>query len=350
MKTEEEQVTEPSSEEESVETSEEEQVTKPSTSTDRYKSFLEKRNKEKEETDEKEVSDEKKEAPPEEKATEEVEDSETKVKSRIIIRDEQGKETPLVLEVDGKNIEISDADELKTKGQIWYHHDTKGKELNEKEKELEVGAKLLSEALEKAAQLKVQSAPPQPSDEEQAEEEDEKDLEGVDPELAKTRKELKKSNQKLNALSKVVFDMLIKEERGKIDDEFNALKDDGFKYADKDDVITLMAKRDEKNDPIYTLKEAVKISHEKIAKIVEQETGDKEPTEEQEQKIIAKYLENKAKEEAPVGSPSDTSAGDAPPIPKKDEDGERKGYGSVQGAYEAWRKKFKARQGVARKH
>jgi len=362
-----EQAQKPSSKEEpKVDPSKEEQETKPSDSMGRYDQFLRKQT-EKKAAAAKETPKEKKDEPPsEEKAAEKkVEDS--KPKSRIYVLDEQGNKKPLVLNVDGKEIEVSDPEDLKTKGQIWYHHDTRGKELNdreaalkEKEKELEVGSKLLSQALEEI-QLRSKSDTQKLSEKEQVEEEEDEDDELLDPELSKTRKELRESRREVkklmdefNMLKKAFILDKVEAERTNINKGFEALKGDKFKYADKEDVLRYMAEYDEKGNPKYSLEDAVKKSHEKFEGLFKQFLKENpevaEITDAQKKQVIREYNESKAKEEeAPISSPSESTAGDTAPTPKKEKDIKKEGYGSPSGAFEAWKEIYNAKKREAAK-
>ena len=350
----EEQAKEPSSEEKK-ETSKEEQVTKPSDSRDRFEKFAEKQ-AEKKEAKSKETSKEK-EIPSEKEAGKKVEDSKPKV-SKIRFVDEEGKDASLVLTVDGKEYEIKDPEELRTKGQIWYHHDIKGAELNAKEKELQTGAEQLAKIMEAIEKRASESAPKKPSEEEQVEEEDE-DEDILDPEVREKfkaiKKELKEVKGESGMVKQILLNMLTTNEGSRIDEEIKTLQEDGFSLAKRKSVYRLLAENDEKTGkPKYkTVKDAVEADQkereadlkehlEKNPEILEMKKADAE-------KAVAKYLEEKEKEEeAPVSPPSETAADELKSTLEKKK--EQKGYGSISEAYEAGRKTLAERRRAAEKH
>jgi len=358
----EEQVTEPSSGEEK-ETSKEEQVTKPSDSRDRYEKFTEKQAAEKA-AKSKETSKEK-EAPLEKETGEKkVEDSKPKG-PKIRFVDEQGNDVSFVLDVDGKPIEIKDPDELKTKGQIWYHHDIKGAELNKlkadleaKEKELQTGAEQIAKIMEAVEKRASQSAPTKPSDEEQVEEEDE-DEDLLDPDVSARFKALKKELKEVKGESKMVkqmlFKMMVTDEGSKIDGEIKELQGDSYNEKRKKKVYRLLAENDEKTGkPKYTsVKEAVeaekKEREEDIKEYLEKNPEALEMKKKDREEAVAEYLEEKEKdEEAPVSPPSETPVDESVSTSEKKK--KKEGYGSITAAAEAGMRSIAERRGIARKH
>ena len=365
----EEQVTEPSSREEK-ETSKEEQVTKPSDSRDRYEKFTERKATEKA-AKSKETSKEK-EAPLEKETGEKkVEDSKPKG-PKIRFVDEQGNDVSFVLDVDGKPIEIKDPDELKTKGQIWYHHDIKGKELNElkekleaiadqqkaKESDLQTGAEQIAKIMEAIEKRGSQSAPQKPSDEEQVEEEDE-DEDLLDPDVSARFKALKKELKEVKGESKMVkqmlFKMMVTDEGSKIDGEIKELHGDSYSEKKRKKVYRLLAENDEKTGkPKYkSVKEAVeaekKEREEDLKEYLDKNPEILEMKKKDREEAVAEYLEAKEKdEEAPVSPPSETPVDELASAPEKKK--KKEGYGSIMAAAEAGMKSIAERRGIARKH
>ncbi|HUV71961.1 MAG TPA: hypothetical protein VMW25_03045 [Clostridia bacterium] len=366
----EEQVAEPSSGEEK-ETSKEEQVTKPSDSRERYEKFKENA-AEKKEAKSKETSKEKEPPPEKETGEKKVEDSKPKG-PKIRFVDEQGNDVSFVLDVDGKPIEIKDPDELKTKGQIWYHHDIKGKELNElkekleaiadqqkaKESDLQTGAEQIAKIMEAIEKRGSQSAPQKPSDEEQVEEEDDFDESLLDPDTLKRFKKLEKRVETAENESKMtkqmLFKMMVTDEGSKIDGEIKELQGDSFSEKKRKKVYRLLAENDDKTGkPKYkNVKEAVeaekKEREEDLKEYLEKNPEILEMKKKDREEAVAEYLEAKEKdEEAPVSPPSETPVDELASAPEKKK--KKEGYGSIMAAAEAGMKSIAERRGIARKH
>ena len=348
----EEQVAEPSPEEEK-EPSKEEQVTKPSEKKGAFERFYEKKAADKA-AQSKEASKEK--AAPLEKETGEEEVKPEEPEAHLYLVDKDGKKHPYVLNVDGELVRPDSVEKAITYGQLGFHGNRRLEELNAKEKELQTGAEQLAKIMEAIEKRASQSAPQKPSGEEEVEEEDE-DEDLLDPDVSARFKALKKELKEVKGESKMVkqmlFKMMVTDEGSKIDGEIKELQGEGFSEKKRKKVYRLLAENDEKTGkPKYkSVKEAVeaekKEREEDLKEYLDKNPDILEMKKKDREEAVAEYLEEKEKEEeAPVSSPSETPVDESASAPEK-----KKGYGGNVGlAWEEGLKLQKERRVAARKH
>ena len=351
----EEQVTEPSPEEEK-ETSKEEQATRPSDSRDRYEKFQEKSAAGKA-AKSKETSKEKE--PPPEKETGEEEVKPEEPEAHLYLVDKDGKKHPYILNVDGEPIKPDSVEKAITYGQLGFHGNKRLEELNVKEKELQTGAEQLAKIMEAIEKRASQSAPTKPSEEEQVEEEDDFEETLVDPDTLKYFKKLEKRVEKAENETKMVktawMKTTIANEGSKITNEIKELQGDSYSEKRREKVYRLLAENDKKTGkPKYTsVKEAVeaekKEREEDIKEYLEKNPEALEMKKKDREEAVAEYLEEKEKdEEAPVSPPSETPVDESVSTSEKKK--KKEGYGSITAAAEAGMRSIAERRGIARKH
>jgi len=255
---------------------------------------------------------------------------------KIRFVDEEGKEVPFQITVDGKIIDVTDPEKLKTYGQLGYHSDTRGKALNDRElaiKEQENKLSTEMATLTKGQEMlgKIQKAIEEgrltvnPSGSspagDQAPEIDEElfadpGMIALKKENIETQKSLKSMKEQLETTNKILLGKLVEEQHGKIVSDMDRLKPQ-YGLADENDVWDLLALQDEKGKPVHNTESAMKLSSEK-----EQAKFDAynkvnpdfaKLSDEEKKEVIKEYLEKKAnRENVNVSSPSGSPAGDAP--------------------------------------
>lgn len=311
---------------------EEKKATPPSSVSDGYNQFLEKQSATKKD------GDPKKEDPSADKEKQLSKEKEgdkggkTPAHKPVYFVDEDGNKIPFTMTVDGKLIEVTDPEKLRKYGQLGYHSDTKGKDLNERElklKESEDKHQLEIKAFAKGQQLleKIQKGldegrlvmkDPASKVKEETPEIDEELY--SDPGMLELKKEnlaLGKSVEELKGqvetTNKILLGKLVEEQHSKIIKDMEALKPT-YGLADEDDVWDALALQNEDGTPKHTVEEAMKMSQEKekikFDGYIKADPDFAKLSEEQQKEVIKDYLEKKAKrEEAPVGGPSGSPAG-----------------------------------------
>ncbi len=339
---EEEQGKEPSDVSEAVEMFQKEQAEKPSEeSTEKIteESPAEKETEEAEEEDE--------------EVEEEEEDESPELSPELTKLDEHLKENPLLIEVDGKEVEVNSAEKLKTYAQFGYKGYDRQGELKKKEEELQKGADQLHKILDgietakKEGRLiiKPYKSSEQPSEEEKAEEEEEELY--ADPELKKVQKENKELKNRLTRLETDYIDDKIEYAYKKLNEEIEKLRPK-FPLYSRNELYHLLAEKDENDRPKYTLEEAMKKSDADAQKrfqvFLKNNPDYNKKTEEEKKQIIAEFqAAEKKRTEAPVSSPSETPAGGAP---TQEEEGEPQ---TAQEGYEAFLKQKKVEMEAGKK-
>jgi len=353
--TEEEKVTKPSEEEEQAEG--------PSDVGEAVDDFFKEKAKEKpseEETEEEEkAAEEKPEEKEEKEETEEVEEKEPEspeIPPELLKLDEHLKENPLMLNIDGKDVEVNSAEKLRTYSQFGYKgYDMKG-ELKKKEEELQKGADQLQNIVDEIATakkegrfiIKPKDSSEKPSEEEKAEEEEEE--EELDPAMKEMKKRIKKLEKENEDLKFAFLEDKIDTADKSLKKEIEGLKKK-YPLAYEKDIYHRLAELDKDNKPKYkTVEEAMKASqeesNERFTKFLENNPDYQKATKEQKEKIVAEYMaKEKELTKAPVSPPSETPAGGAPPQgEEKEED-----YKDPQTAFETFQKQQKAKQEAANK-
>ena len=262
-------------------------------------------------TDEKNQSDKEKIAAEADK----IKDPDVK-KAILRLVNEAGEDVPFPFKVDGKDLEESDIEKIRTYVQMGYHGNVRNEDLKKREADLEKGAQLLMKVME-TWKPNSQQTPKETSAKEKPEEEDDGIL---DPDVKKLKDEvkgLKLQNQKRDA---VILEGMLKDAESGIKSEI-AENLEKFPFVADDDGNTrkqlwdLLAQQNDDDTPTYSVKEAMAKLHGDLEKqfgkwVKKNPEVIKKKTEEDEQEIIARYLKNKGtKEEAPMSPPSEQAAG-----------------------------------------
>jgi hypothetical protein len=246
--------------------------------------------------------------------------------------DEKGEIQPFVIKVDGKEVNIDSYDKLKTYAQLGYHGNQRLEQLNQKEKTLEQAAHMMEQIMAAAEEGRLVIKPPGSSktgdagkEQIQGEEEvsaiDEKDLELMDEDIKKHFKALNSRLQKLESentnLKKMTLGKVISEAKAGLDESIGEAVEQ-YPYAKGKDkrIYQLLAEKDEKDEPRYSVDEAVKMVHEEVDTDIRQHVKNhpeyKKLSEKQQEEVIANYLKEKGdNESAPVNPPSEQPAGGA---------------------------------------
>jgi len=326
-----------SKEEQANKPSEEEKADKPpefGNVRDALKAYEEKAKKKSSEDAEKKL--EEKTLPEEKSAEEKKKPEESSEESKLSFRmvNDKGEEVAFPLKVEGEDIEVSDLKKLQELAQKGYHYSQDREKFKE---DLELAKQLkplLPKILEfekahKEGRLRIDDKLVGKVQKKE-EEEEEEDL-NVDPELSETKKRVKTLEEKLQEKDKKELERdeeevekTIKETKTYLDSEIEKHRSKyyaaivepeeempkgvwgNFGLQIPDELNPGESKRK------YTPEEAIKHSHESMIAHVKKLV--KEHPEEfiDEKAIATKFLADKEKrEEAPVGSPSELSAGEA---------------------------------------
>lgn len=293
-------MTEPTSEEK------EQAKKEPSSPSEAAKSFLEKKAEEKKkppEGNEKEI--EKKEEPGE---SEKGKDALPSPKLRLV--NEKGEDSPLVIKVDGEDIEISDIDELITKAQFGHKGNALVNELNErqkamdaKEKEIEDGLKLLSPYVTKAKAGELDKK-------EEIEEEIDED-EDPEEKIKRLEKDLKKMKTDFEALADFTGNYFVTDFQEKIQRELEALQPKYSLVTDLNDAWDELGKPENKGKKPEQIMKALQEKEEKRFEAhLKNHPEALKLKDKEKEAYLADYLaEKKEREAAPVGTPSGEAAG-----------------------------------------
>jgi hypothetical protein len=254
------------------------------------------------------------------------------------IIDEAGMKVPAIFKADGKVYVPDHPEQISTWIGHGIHSSTRNADLNRREKELNEAAavvNMLKKAYEEG-RLVVKDAPPgkgQPSAKEEVEPEPEEEEDILtDPVILKERMARKSLEKKLEEIaSKLEKTSAESEEfkkaylKEKIAVVYNELKKDMESHAKKyplavttkneKRVWELLAEKDEQGQLVYPdVESAMKAVHEEEIKAFRQYVKENpDLVKEEKDKIITKFLEDqKAKNEAPVASPSGAPAGSGP--------------------------------------
>jgi len=246
--------------------------------------------------------------------------------------DEEGKEAPFQITVDGKIIDVTDPEKLKKYSQLGYHSDIRGKELNDRElalKAQEDKLKVESAAFVKGQEMlgQIQKAIEEgrltvnPTRSSPAGDQSEIDEElFADPgmialkkENIETQKVLKSMKEQLETTNKILLGKLVEEQHGKIISDMDRLKPQ-YGLADENDVWDLLAMQDENGKPVHNTESAMKLSSEKekakFDSYVKSDPNFAKLSDEEKKEAIKEYLEKKAnRENVNVSPPSGSSAG-----------------------------------------
>ena len=309
---------------------EKKEATPPSSVSDGFKQFMEKQSAGKKEEDPKkeDLSADK------EKQLSKEGDKGDKAPAHksVYFVDEEGNKIPFTMTVDGKLIEVTDPEKLRKYGQLGYHSDTKGKDLNEREltlkeseKKLQVetaafadGQKLLGKINAALSDGRLVISDPASKIKEETPEIDEELY--SDPGMLELKKEnlalgkgVKEIKEQLETTNKILLGKLVEEQHGKIKTDMERLKPT-YGLADEDDVWDILALQNEDGTPKHTVEEAMKLSQEKekgkFDAYVKADPDFAKLDEEKQKEVIKDYLEKKSKrEESPVSSPSGSPAG-----------------------------------------
>lgn len=270
--------------------------------------------------------------------------------------DEDGNPVPFKMKVDGKEISETDLNKVLTWAQVGFHGNKRLEEVNLKEKGLADREKEIQTQLEElktnqAMLDKFRSAieegrlvinPPGSPKEEGKKEEEELDPEIYsEPALVELKKEnigLKKQIDKLvgqqEATNKLLLGKLVSETKDVLDAQITEMKSK-YPLLKEKEVWDYLAEVDDKGKPTHDVESAAKLSHESrtsdFQTFLKENPDVLKKDEEDQKKIIAKYLEDKEKaEEAPVSAPSGGAAQTPSSTPKK-----KKEYANMAEAAEA---------------
>lgn len=246
--------------------------------------------------------------------------------------DEEGNKIPFTMTVDGKLIEVTDSEKLRKYGQLGFHSDTRGKDLNDRElklKESEDKLKVETAAFTKGQDMlgKIQDAITDGrlsiNDSVSAAKAEVPEIDEElysDPGMLALKKEnltLGKSVKDLmgqvETMNKMFLGKIVEEQHGKLNTEIDQLKPE-FGLADEKEVWDLLALQKEDGSPKHTVKEAMALSQEnekgKFDAYVKSDPNFAKLSDEEKETAVKDYLEKKSKREAaPVSSPSSSPAG-----------------------------------------
>lgn len=246
----------------------------------------------------------------------------------VRIVDKDGNEVPYRMTVDGELVEVTDPKKLGQYARLGYHSDKTGKSLNERELTISEREKKFQEEVDAFGQgqetigiidkaLKdgrlVISDPASKVKEETPEIDEELYSDPAALELKRENIEIKKTvkdiTEQLKVTNQMLLGKLVEEQHGKIEADMARLKPT-YGLADENKVWDLLAltKKDGKT-PLHTVEEAMKKSQEeekvKFDKYRKSDPDFAKLSTEETEKVIKKYLEDKAeREKAPVSSPS----------------------------------------------
>ena len=246
--------------------------------------------------------------------------------------DEEGNKIPFTMTVDGKLIEVTDPEKLRKYGQLGYHSDTRGKDLNERELKIKESEEKLQQeigAFSKGQEMlgtiqkaledgRLTMSDPASKIKEEAPEIDEELF--SDPGMVALKKEnleIKESVKglvgQLETTNKILLGKLVEEQHGKINDDIATLKPT-YGLADEGRVWDLLALQDKEGKPLHDVEAAMKISQDeekgKFDQYIKTDPDFANLSEDKKELAVKEYLEKKAaREKASISSPSGSPAG-----------------------------------------
>ncbi len=255
---------------------------------------------------------------------------------------EEGDKIPFTMTVDGELIEVTDPEKLRKYGQLGYHSDTRGKDLNERELKIkqseeklqqEIGAfskgqdmlGTIQKALEEGRLTMSDSASKIKEEAPEIDEElfSDPGMVALKKENLEIQKTVKGLVGQLETTNKILLGKIVEEQHKEINTKIGDLKPT-YGLADESRVWDLLALQDKDGKPLHKVEAAMKLSQDeekgKFDQYIKTDPDFANLSDEKKELAVKEYLEKKSeREKASISSPSGSSAGGVK-VPKNAED------------------------------